>query len=116
MRKISSQTVDAIIRATRLGKSWEKDNTRVEPLDGNKCRVILHGHVIAFVTDTNRNYTVEINLCGYNTPTTRERLSAIVSAFVPGCCGVGTKLGQPSIRYMDSSKDRNIASDGWIVV
>lgn len=109
MRKIEQQMIAAI----RGAKNWHGSNTEVRTNAPHSMDVYLHGHLIARVFV---DRMVNINLCGYNTPTTRSRLSSILRTFVPGCCGVGTKLGQPSIRFMDSSKDRDIASNGWIKV
>lgn len=114
-RKIEIQMGNAILNAMRHGKSWAKDNTRVESVGNNTAHVFLHGHWIAKIEDTNRSYKVSINLCGWNTSTTRSRLSFICRDFVPGCCGVGTKQGQASIRFMNN-KPVNIDSDGWHVV
>lgn len=112
MRKIEREMLAAI----RGGKNWKSGNTQVmaNHYTGSEyvaCDVMLHGNHIATVTDLE---VVSINLCGWNTPTTRSRLTSICHEFIPGCYGVGTRDGQAELRYTD--KVLNIYSRSWYLV
>lgn len=114
-RKIENE----MIRAIRIGQDWSKDNTRVhhDPvIGGAETEVYLHGHLIAkrFI-----GCAWSFNLCGWNTPTTRSRLSAICREFVPRCNGVSTKQGQARIAYRDGESGLrfvDVDSEGWFTV
>lgn len=109
MRKIEREMLNAI----HHGKNWTNSNTSVV-CDGNgtdSIEVYLHGHLIAEKT----NYLAEwhYNLCGWNTPTTRSRVTAIMREFEPSyVCGVGTKLGQAQVRYL-YHPPMDIPTRGW---
>ena len=108
MRKIERELVSAI-RSLNPGEEWAKDNTRVDyDAAENVVNVYLHGNLIAKIKPLH----VHITLAGWNTATTRSRLTAICRAFVPGCFGVSTKQGQARIRYADG-RDVKITDNGW---
>lgn len=117
MRKIEREMVSAI-RSLNPGEEWAKDNTRVDyDATANVVNVYLHGNLIAKVEKTMCNLAmvplhVHITLAGWNTATTRSRLTAILRSFVPGCFGVSTKQGQARIRYADG-RDVKITDNGW---
>ncbi|UFK09579.1 hypothetical protein [Xanthomonas phage DES1] len=107
MRKIEQQ----MIKAIKKGKDWTSGNTKVINM-GNITNVYLHGHMIA-IAHPNHG-TLEISLAGWNTVTTRSRLSALIREFAalgPDGLGVSTKQGQP--RLHDAMGMRNIDSTGW---
>ncbi len=117
MRKIEREMLVAIKR----GKNWESGNTEVRHYKGtdsatgiNTTEVLLHGNTIASHTD---GYDWYYNLCGWNTPTTRSRISSIMREFEDPylCCGVGTKLGQPEVRFLHGDPVR-VESSGWFSV
>jgi len=91
MRKIEREMIAAI----KAGKSTKLDNTEVRQGDG-VVEVLLHGHCIAMNTvATGWRFT----LAGWNTPTTRSRVSALLETFGgPGRRGVYTKLGQAYVK------------------
>lgn len=81
MRKITQQAVDALLN----GKAFRLGNTQVIP-GVLGTRMELHGHAIAYVSNTDGS--VYIDTCGYQTNTTKERLNGI-----PGV-SVHQKAGQ----------------------
>jgi hypothetical protein len=133
MRKCETQLVDAL----RARRAWHGQNTAVTidtRQDGKPLALVtLHGNHIATVgytqaTDTfdGRPYPVVLNisvcLAGWNSVTTRSRLSAIVRAFAnvgPHGLGVGSRnghrgdprSGQPSLH--DANGKRDIDATGW---
>jgi hypothetical protein len=72
MRKIENLMLTAI----NSGQNMSLDNTKVIT-ENNYSSVYLHGSEIATVGPNN----VVINDCGYQTKTTKSRLSAIVNTF-----------------------------------
>ena len=80
MRKITEESVNAFY----ANKRFKKRNMEVYVGEfSNQLR--LYGHTIAILND---NGVLEITTCGYNTNTTRDRLSALKGVTVR------TKLGQ----------------------
>lgn len=71
MRKIEESMASAINQR----KSWKSGNTEVLAA-GEAVRVLLHGNLIAVV----RSDGLTINMCGWPTATTRNRLSAVMTA------------------------------------
>lgn len=71
MRKITKQAIAAFDSNT----NFKRGNTEVRfvPMDG-ECHYLLHGHKIAYKNLAGDLY---VNLCGWNTPTTRERLNGL---------------------------------------
>lgn len=113
MRKIEQ----AMIAAIRAGRNWQSSNTMVRTVHATTsgatpdAHIFLHGHLIAkYCTADGDLY---ICLCGWNTPTTRSRLTALCREFTKAN-GVGTKRGQAAIRY--PSHDFDIGDDEWIMV
>lgn len=112
MRKIEQEMLYAI----RQKKNWQNGNTRVEHTEDGRTLVYLHSNLIAELTP--REFwasQLSITLAGWNTPTTRSRLTAIVQARYPSYCrGVGTKLGQAYIAYANFT--RPIDDNEWVQV
>lgn len=82
MRKIEQQMLDAI----RERKDWKCANTEVQcvhfaPGNIDRIYVRLHGSTIAMITQTD----VDVSDCGWQTPTTKSRLNAILREL----CGAG---------------------------
>ena len=73
MRKIERDMIAAI----KDGRNWKCKNTEVFVSDGSVC-VYLHGNLIA---KFQRDNSVILSLCSWNTVTTRSRLNAICRAF-----------------------------------
>lgn len=80
MRKITEESVNAFY----ANKRFKKRNTEVY-VGEFSTQLRLFGHTIAILND---NGLLEITTCGYNTNTTRDRLSALKGVIVR------TKLGQ----------------------
>lgn len=80
MRKITEESIDAFYSKKR----FRKRNMEVY-IGEFSTQLRLHGHTIAILND---NGVLEITTCGYNTNTTRDRLSALKGVTVR------TKLGQ----------------------
>lgn len=72
MRVIESNMVSAI----RAGKNWRSGNTEVRWF-GAGGEVYLHGHLIGQVGPGG----LKVSLAGWNTNTTRSRVSALCRAF-----------------------------------
>ena len=81
MRKITNQAVEAFVN----NQNFKGVNTEVSS-DKFTNRMWLHNNLIA-VKD-HANNVLKITLCGWNTPTTRERLNGI-----PGV-SLSTRKGQ----------------------
>lgn len=95
-RKIEQQ----MVRAIKSGKQWRCDNTMVDfTLGGRVARVFLHGNHIAEIGPDG----LVASLAGWNTSTTRSRITALCHEFVPGCNGVGTRKGVPHLVYRDGT-------------
>lgn len=104
MRLIERKMIAAIYEH----KDWKCDNTRVictqfvhsdEVID--RVSVILHGSTIAVITPTE----VQMSDCGWQTPTTKSRLSAILHEF----CDAG--IYQKKHKWyltMEGSKDQEV--------
>ena len=78
MRKIERQMQAAI--ATRT--DWRKSNTSVDVDSEGFTTVRLHGNRIAEIEP---NGDIILSSCGWDTPTTKSRLNAIVDVFLTGC-------------------------------
>ena len=79
MRKIERQMNFAI---SNKG-DWSLSNTRVEFNESTNCsHVFLHGHNIATVD--HGTHSVKLSSCGWETPTTKSRLNAILQEVKTG--------------------------------
>jgi len=90
MRKITKESAKAFVNF----EPYKKDNTKVLIFkidgksigfkDGGFSRLYLHGNQIAEIFDNGTNETlfgvVKIDLCGYHTRTTRERINGVLEA------------------------------------
>lgn len=112
MRKIEYKMIEAINAAMKGKRNFKDGNTAVTFNESNHAIVTLYGHNIARIIDARNNFTVMINLCGYNTVTTRSRLTAILFTYKPGINGVGTKKGQACIVYRDGHT-ADISDTAW---
>lgn len=95
MRKITSNAIQAFNSA----RNFKDGATEVQSGDGI-THLLLHGHNIARIGPDG----LEINLCGWNTPTTRERLNGLPSVSVSTKQGYAFLNGKP------------IPSNGWVFV
>jgi len=77
MRKIERQMQAAI--ATRT--DWKKSNTSVDVDSEGFTSVRLHGNRIAEISP---HGDIVLSSCGWDTPTTKSRLNAILDVFVSG--------------------------------
>ena len=96
MRKITSNAIAAF----KNGENFKDGATQVNRRIGG-MELVLHGHVIARHIDA---VGLSINLCGWNTPTTRERLNGLPNV------SVSTKQGQAFLN------GQAIPSNGWVFV
>lgn len=124
MRIIESK----MLQALRAGKAWRSGNTRVTAreklLVGYRARVTLHGHPIADLHFTDAGgpcpvFYMQVSLAGYNTRTTRSRLTALVSGFMrvgrwPEGCGVSTRAGQAYLH--DATGKHPMPDNEWVTV
>jgi hypothetical protein len=96
MRKITKSAAAAFTSARNF-----RDGSTVVESDGITVHLLLHGNCIA----RNGPATgLQVNLCGWNTPTTRDRLNSL-----PGV-RAHTKQGQA---YLNG---KPIPSSGWVTV
>lgn len=105
MRKIERQMCAAI----RNGQTWRNGNTEVR-FENGAAIVALHHNRIAYI---HKDGTVRISLAGWNTPTTRSRVNAILDQFVPGPWHVATSKG---VAYLTHPRRDSIeiTSDAWV--
>ena len=96
MRKITEQAVNALAN----GIKFSSGNTAVR--DG---KVFLHGNNIVSMTGLG---SIDINLCGWNTPTTRERINGVLRHYRMG--SISTKQGQALLN------GNPIPDNGWVRV
>jgi hypothetical protein len=95
MKNITSQAIAAF----NNGKNFKDGNTEVQSGDGI-THLLLHGNAIA----RKDVVALSINLCGWNTPTTRDRLNGLPNV------RIHTKQGQAFLNGVA------IPSDGWVKV
>jgi hypothetical protein len=95
MRKVTSKAIAAF----NSGKNFKDGATQVE-VYGNTRSLWLHGNQIAMIDSGG----LLINLCGWNTPTTRERLNGLPNV------RIHTKQGQAFLNGVA------IPSNGWVKV
>jgi hypothetical protein len=130
MRVIEKQMIEAV----KAGKNWLNGNTRVhhDPVVGGcEVEVYLHGNLIAkrFFRGEDKPGEWKITLAGWNTPTTRSRLNALIQEFASHCCGVGVTYGQARLMYRGSAvhptlpsyrvgpmNTTNITNTEWVTV
>lgn len=119
MRKIERDMLKHIWKASLNPEySWGSANTGVysTPADriGGKWSVLvrLHGNMIATLNfyQSGAPY-IELNLCGWNTPTTRSRINAILVEFGSG--RVYQKDFAP--RYAGPRGDHAVPDSGWFL-
>lgn len=99
MRVIERKMVAAI----QNGRSMRNGNTEVRCNDGGKWCVLLHGNLIADGDATSFSFT----LAGWNTPTTRSRVNALLRAFTPNG-GVYCR------KFVPHYNDQEIGSNEWV--
>jgi hypothetical protein len=69
----------AMCKAFKAGKDWRGKNTAVLVGD-DTVGVSLHGNLIAYVKRDDPRI-LNVSLAGWNTPTTRSRLNALLGSF-----------------------------------
>lgn len=102
MRKITQQTVNALFSNGNM----VNNNTVV-----SGGVVYLHGNMIARLQGTK----LQVSFCGWVTPTTRDRINAIVSHATNGKIKVGIRKGEPELRH-DNGYNQIIDSCDWYTV
>ena len=107
MRKLEKQMNFAI---SNKG-NWAGSNTQVTYNESTNCSTVsLHGHNIA--TYDHELKAVKLSSCGWETPTTKSRLHAILQEVKPGC-GIFQKNFDWFVSYCDDVKD---FWDGMILI
>lgn len=105
MRKIEEN----MIQAMRDGRARQIGNTTVHHTEG-LCSVYLHGHMIC----QRGPLGLHVSLAGWDTVTTRSRLSAIVRAFADnGGAGLGVSSRKGVVRLHDARGETVIDATGW---
>lgn len=109
MRQIEQQMLAAI----RARKNWKNGSTQVSYVPAERehpahIEVFLHRNLIARIYERNIHHVggIAVTLAGWNTPTTRSRLNAILREVRPGHHGIGTKLGQAYYFYRETLESR----------
>lgn len=115
-----------MLAALRDGVAWRSGNTRVTAREkvGNRyvARVYLHGNEIARVHYWSDSvaimwpYRLEVSLAGWNTRTTRSRLTVLIGSSKglgrwPDGCGVSTRKGQARLHHANGTS--LITDSGW---
>jgi hypothetical protein len=95
MRKVTSKAIAAFTAS----RNFKDGATQVE-VTKDSTFLVLHGYRIACRGDKG----LFVNLCGWNTPTTRERLNGLPSV------RIHTKQGQAFLNGVA------IPSNGWVKV
>ena len=85
MRKIEREMIQAIVDR----RGWHKSNTVVKVHNPHHVEVLLHGNSIAHYYSDGAG-VLEIDHCGWTTPTTKSRLNAILQ-LVTGSANVFQK-------------------------
>lgn len=102
MRKITKLTRDAI----QSQSNFKRANTEVHITCNGLSSVYLHNHCIAQYDHETKE--TQINLCGWNTPTTRERLKAV---------GVRVSQRKGLLYLLDNESNCMLIADNeWIEV
>jgi hypothetical protein len=108
MRKVTSQ----MIQALKAGRSRSMGNTTVTVVEngvlGSYATVRLHGNLIAELTPR----TVRVTLAGWNTPTTRDRVNAVLGEFGRGWLRINQRDFCAWLKDGDAS--REIGSREWL--
>ncbi len=105
MRKISKLAANAFLH----GKTFHMSNTIVQTETGI-IYMYLHGHRIAFRNPAVDGLsTVHINLCGWPTPTTRERLNGLLDA-------LGADVGLYQSKHCQYIGDDDMPESGFVSV
>lgn len=126
MRKIEKEMLEAI----RLRNTWHGKNTAVTPdtrQDGKLLAIVtLHGNHIATIGYEEdgtvlyygkRVVSLSISLAGWNTATTRSRLSAIIREFAEnGGHGLGVSTRKGDVWLSDAAGKRWITDAQWHIV
>lgn len=118
MRKIEQEMINAIraMRHNNSDASWSKANSAVTNRNtaaGNETSVYLHGHHIATIAG---NGSLSVNLCGWNSRTTRARLTLLMNelrrpARYDFGIGIATKAGK--VYAHDARGKTEISEMGW---
>lgn len=104
-RKIEQQMNKAILNS----ENWKSDNTEViySP-ERDSSRVYLHGNHIATINDT----SIELYTRGWNTPTTKSRLNAILSEH-----GNGARIFQSNFEWFVVDNNQKVPfTEGMVLV
>lgn len=97
MRKITQQAIQAFTQS----RNFKSGATEVKVQDNGVKFLSLHGNHIASHSPSDG---LSINLCGWNTSTTRERLNGLPSV------RIHTKQGQAYLNGVE------IPDNGWVKV
>ena len=95
MRKITTNATEAFIS----GENFKSGNTEVITDSFNSSRLYLHGNVIAILHRGPDFEELCIDLCGWNTPTTRDRLNGIPGVSINTKNGTCFLNGEPISTY-----------------
>lgn len=114
MRKIEQQIVNAI----RAGKPFKGGNTEVRVNDAlvpggiKPLAVLLYGHMVAHRDNAG---TVTLDWCGYNTPKTQSRLSAVCDALdLPVYARIRNFGSGFAMRNPNGGEDGFVANRVWV--
>ncbi len=104
MRKISQLAAQAF----RNGTKFNRDNTSVCKRSDGSMELWLHGHLIA---KQSRTEGLLISLCGWPTPTTRERLNGLLDAL-----GYPVGFGLYQSKHVQYIGDEEMPETGYYAV
>lgn len=100
MRKIEKKMIEAILTHGKMKEANTRVTTETRGDGALVTSVYLHDNLIA---QSGADGKWGFKLCGWNTPTTRSRLSAIISTLYKDahCYGVSSFKGTPRLVYGD---------------
>ncbi|BAP34897.1 hypothetical protein AVU43_gp03 [Ralstonia phage RSJ5] len=108
-----------MIAAIKAGRSWKEGNTEVccwTSGGWEYVTVLLFGNTIAKITSDTATAIAapwQFTLAGWNTPTTRSRVTELMREFSKEYLGVRTEKGQPYVVRRDHTSFP-ITSDEWV--
>jgi hypothetical protein len=76
MRQITSDSLEAFIH----GRNFSRQNMVVESYTDGTSYYCLHGHVVAKRESFDNGGDILLSACGWFTPTTKDRINAVLDA------------------------------------
>ena len=111
MRQVTRDASRAFINGTK----FKRDNTQVIVRNNGDVALLLHGNPIAIREQGRPLGETVLSLCGWNTPTTRERLNGLLELLGHPYLGFIQRNFGAYIRDCDGTKAELNAYNGYTV-